>query len=493
MRRHLRLPEGHFNPSILRYGDGWLIASRKGSSIWIHTASEDFRRISYGQEPLTLSHIDCHNGQDDPRLTLHRGKPLLSFAGIYAEKKADTFRISQLYAYLNELKVYSLASASQQQREKNWTPFSIGDRLFFVYSICPHVVLEVEGERIINEYVTNNSHPWSGGFLRGGTPPIKNSETTYLSFFHGNKPIPRYGTHPDYDYSIGAYEFEAEPPFRIVRQSDPLVWAGYEDRVVDRPDVRVVFPAGVEMVGDSWLVSSGSQDDRCELLTWKAKELELFLEKPVGFKDAPYSLGSLVRDTQALPGWCTLERAEEMCRSLLTLNPKVCVEVGVFGGRSLLPVALTLRHLGKDGIVYAVDPWTKDAALEGISDLGDRQWWEHFDGPEIFKQFNEAVTRFQLWNHVKVLKLSSSEAVKMFQDRSIDFLSIDGNHSERISTQDVQLWLPKVRSGGIVWMDDTERPSLVNALRLLEDYCHPYYREYHNAEGGGKYRLYFRK
>jgi hypothetical protein len=53
----------------------------------------------------------------------------------------------------------------------------------------------------------------------------------------------------------------------------------------------------------------------------------------------------------------------------------------------------------------------------------------------------------------------------------VDVLHIDGNHSEEQSTADVHMWLPKIRSGGLVWFDDTDWKSTENARRLLAERC----------------------
>jgi hypothetical protein len=53
-------------------------------------------------------------------------------------------------------------------------------------------------------------------------------------------------------------------------------------------------------------------------------------------------------------------------------------------------------------------------------------------------------------------------------------IHIDGNHSEELSTLDVQLWLPKVRSKGMVLMDDTDAdqwPSVQKAVNIVKESC----------------------
>lgn len=48
----------------------------------------------------------------------------------------------------------------------------------------------------------------------------------------------------------------------------------------------------------------------------------------------------------------------------------------------------------------------------------------------------------------------SSEVVDMFEDGSIDFIFIDGNHSYEYVLEDLELYYPKVKNGGVITGDD---------------------------------------
>ncbi len=58
---------------------------------------------------------------------------------------------------------------------------------------------------------------------------------------------------------------------------------------------------------------------------------------------------------------------------------------------------------------------------------------------------------------------------------SIDFLLIDGDHSELAVLKDLKLWVPKVNPGGIVVGDNLEMPSV---RRAVDRYGHPYQEGY---------------
>lgn len=54
----------------------------------------------------------------------------------------------------------------------------------------------------------------------------------------------------------------------------------------------------------------------------------------------------------------------------------------------------------------------------------------------------------------RYIRATSSEAVNNFKDDSLDFVFIDAIHDEAHVKEDIKLWLPKVKVGGIIAGDD---------------------------------------
>lgn len=175
--------------------------------------------------------------------------------------------------------------------------------------------------------------------------------------------------------------------------------------------------------------------------------------------------------SKAMPeGWCTPEKAEAMAELILEVRPRLSVEIGVFGGRSLVAQAQALRYAQVPfGSVWGIDPWTVDAALAG--DVGDANaaWWANLDIGAIRDGCMRGITERGLWPWTRVIVARSEDCYKRFH--GIDVLHIDGNHSEEVSTADVANWLPTVRQGGYVWFDDIEWSTTKRAVKMLEDQC----------------------
>lgn len=149
-----------------------------------------------------------------------------------------------------------------------------------------------------------------------------------------------------------------------------------------------------------------------------------------------------------IEGWATVEKAFDLAASILTIRPKVVVEIGVFGGASLIPMALALRTTGQ-GQVIGIDPWDKAESVKGM--LGkDLEWWGNLDHAVIERGFMDAVIAEGVSNQVVVLK-QTSDAVK--PPEVIDVLHCDGNHGDQ-AFRDIKRFTPKIRVGGLAFLDD---------------------------------------
>ncbi len=138
-------------------------------------------------------------------------------------------------------------------REKNWVPFDYEGNLLLAYSISPHKILQPRldksGSCDVVFSTQNNFTSWEWGIPRGGTPGLKIGNE-YLSFFHSSVEMQTLHSNQKkiWHYFMGAYTYEAAPPFTITRTSKiPIVgdrfYNGFEYRPYWKP-VKVVFPCG---------------------------------------------------------------------------------------------------------------------------------------------------------------------------------------------------------------------------------------------------------
>lgn len=177
-------------------------------------------------------------------------------------------------------------------------------------------------------------------------------------------------------------------------------------------------------------------------------------------------------------GWCLKEKALKMIDYIKPND--ICVELGVFGGKSLLPISFITNNS-----VFGIDAWEKNASLEGSNAKENDEWWGKIDYNEMYNYTLNLFNKYKC-KHVKLLRMKSSDAIINFENDSIDFLHQDSNHSEEISCNEVELYHKKVKINGIWVFDDTNWETTKKARDLLLTYG---YEELYDS---GEFKIYRR-
>lgn len=167
-----------------------------------------------------------------------------------------------------------------------------------------------------------------------------------------------------------------------------------------------------------------------------------------------------------LEGWCTKNKASILIDLTFMLSPNTIVEIGVWGGKSLIPMAQALKEIRK-GKIYGIDPWSNLASVEGMEGV-NYEWWYQVDHNLILNGLIEKIFLFQLNDQVELIRKTSEETPSIL---NIDILHIDGNHSEQASMLDVQKWVPLVRKGGVIIFDDMDWITNESAVNYLDEHC----------------------
>lgn len=151
-----------------------------------------------------------------------------------------------------------------------------------------------------------------------------------------------------------------------------------------------------------------------------------------------------------LHGWCDVPKAITLANLVLASKPTIIVEIGAWGGRSVIPMALACKQNGF-GTIICIDPWDAKASAIGQTNEVDKNWW----GNEIN---HELVYQHFLYN-LKELKLESLVEINRVKSDDyeppsrIDLLHIDGNHGPEACT-DTMRYAAKVTPGGFCVLDD---------------------------------------
>lgn len=155
-----------------------------------------------------------------------------------------------------------------------------------------------------------------------------------------------------------------------------------------------------------------------------------------------------------MEGMSTPERYCDIAELVYDNKPKTVVEIGCFGGAGSLSMAFALRENNNDGKLYCIDPWRLEYATEGEW-IENVKWWSHnIDIHLVHRKCMEAIWAHNIDQWIVVIRAASQHCVSLFPE--IDFLVIDGNHSEVASSRDAELYMPRVESGGLVLFDDAD-------------------------------------
>lgn len=266
------LPGKRFNSSILDFEDGYLLAFRdgwSGSQIHLIRLTKDFHPTGRAWL-LRLFHKEANYGREDPRLFWHKGRVHVCYVGVVGGHSIA--HTSVLYARLSEdaqrvEKIFYPELEGRADWEKNHSYFSHGEELYAVYSISPHRIIRVDGNKASFAYEAPGL-PWRGGIPRGGASPVKVGES-WWSFFHDRVSFKGVRT-----YRTGLYTFSAKPPFeplRVIEQ--PLMMADHSTKPPDQY-CAAIFCVGSVRAGDDWILSSGVHDRWTELHKFSHADLE---------------------------------------------------------------------------------------------------------------------------------------------------------------------------------------------------------------------------
>lgn len=129
------------------------------------------------------------------------------------------------------------------------------------------------------------------------------------------------------------------------------------------------------------------------------------------------------------------------------------VEVGVEQGE----YAEVLCRANPGGEYIGVDAWK---AYRGYRDhVGQRK----LDG-----FYRATQKRLEPYPNARLIREYSTRASRQFEDGSLDWVYLDGNHSFESVTADLVAWSPKLKVGGIMSGHDYVRYRLPNLIHVVQ-------------------------
>ncbi len=123
-------------------------------------------------------------------------------------------------------------------------------------------------------------------------------------------------------------------------------------------------------------------------------------------------------------------------------------EIGSFMGLSGLLMARALYCKGEYSTkIYCIDTWEGSPEHQSMKAVREGQ---------LFEIFKTNIARSGLASYFIPIRKDSAAASLDFQDRSLDLIFIDGDHSFKGCLADLEAWYPKLKPGGILLGHDGE-------------------------------------
>jgi predicted O-methyltransferase YrrM len=130
------------------------------------------------------------------------------------------------------------------------------------------------------------------------------------------------------------------------------------------------------------------------------------------------------------------------------------VEIGLGQGKSSGYMAVEIINSGKNIKLDCVDCWdmptdeTQDYTMGFLNNL--ESIWNMLD--------------------ISVIQNYSIEASKLYEDNSLDFVFIDGDHSYTAVTDDIKHWLPKLKQNGLIAGHDYTQDYINSVIPAVDTF-----------------------
>ncbi|MFT5327513.1 MAG: hypothetical protein ACI8P0_005405 [Planctomycetaceae bacterium] len=95
--------------------------------------------------------------------------------------------------------------------------------------------------------------------------------------------------------------------------------------------------------------------------------------------------------------------------------------------------------------LHCVDPWSDSTEDDSYVDRNNVNQKRH---DQNHQQAVDRLARFG--DRCEIHRMTSVDAIELFEDRSLDFVYIDARHYREAVLEDLESWFPKVRPGGVL-------------------------------------------
>lgn len=275
------------NPSVIKMQSGYQVLCRGmldkkdlTTQNIFYSFDENFNFLNFfviDDVDVRGQFAECCNGLEDGRLFAWNQKIWAIFTGL---KNAESGYINTMIvgeiSHNRLINVKVLKSPHQMTREKNWMPWVVGGKLFFVYALAPLEIYELVGDALVC-LCQRDSEVIRKSYISGSSQVIK-WDDGYLAITHTRHSIgilkkfwmkyllrdPKYKLKKTYflhQFIVFNNEFE------VTRFSKDFFFE----------ELGIEFCAGIALDQDDLVISYGVKDCQAKLIKISSDKVKSFI------------------------------------------------------------------------------------------------------------------------------------------------------------------------------------------------------------------------
>ena len=133
-------------------------------------------------------------------------------------------------------------------------------------------------------------------------------------------------------------------------------------------------------------------------------------------------------------------------------KPQKIVELGSYYGCSAFAFLQAIKDKSLDSEFYGIDTWQGDSFTQ-------KDYQE-----DIYTQYKRIQDSCFNNQNANMLRMTFDKAIRVFADKSIDLLHIDGSHTYENVKHDFLSWKDKVKEDGVVFFHDIGKDELLGEV-----------------------------
>jgi len=145
-------------------------------------------------------------------------------------------------------------------------------------------------------------------------------------------------------------------------------------------------------------------------------------------------------------GWFGPEQKKLYKKLVGDISNGVIVEIGVYGGASLLTIADVCKR--NNNLIFAIDPWELATLANGKA-LSSEELEDRTARLIPVRENLETIVEDLDYDHIHLIQdFSIAASARYFDGISIDLIMLDADHSYEAVKADLAAWWPLLKEGG---------------------------------------------